>query len=947
MRRRYGWGLVAVLVLAALVGLGYPANAVTLVTIHGHVTDKLGNPLSGVAVTDGNKTVYTDGGGNYSLPEDNLNDQVLSLSRTGLERIQALRVTAAQAATSTIESQMTYTLTLTTSPQSVNNATVSSITVQVVAHAPPASCIAWTAPGGATQTLAYISTDGAGRSTWRGTHSVAGQAEGSYSHSAIARDCGSQLVLSASAPGTYNVDTTRPSVRVLAPLPNGNTNFTAQMVILGLSDKQSQSSQNGSGVNPQSIQVTVTDDSGQEAPRTPAIAQPGSTLAKTAAMSLTRGKTYTVTATASDYAGNSATTTSRFRVLASLTTTDITQVAASIGETAASNKKAGGTLDTTDTYTWSNLKASLGSFGITVDSSLHAGDGSINVAIPTNAAVVNYTIQGIAGPPVAVVEAETTTQAQFITNQTGLLNISVGAQSNLPLTALTALVPKGADAGSVKLSLAGGHASRAWFSLCPDPWASPNCSPDPIAVIGPSFAVQFDPATLAGGHWMLTTTGGTDGASSKQIASGTVPGDGRLSLGVSPSTLRNLTTTNQVLLSATKLVSESSGYIATASVGLSPADIANGIVTDFGAPLSALVPFYATLEEAVTGRQCGASCTVAGSTPSEAPAQSPPTRDWYDTATGTDPAPGPDSGERPAVPLPSCVETHVCGQPTASATPAGPQECDSGFGYADCVVTFRDTHGIESLRGFSQKIQGASGHFTVESGASQKWQNGVRYKAGPFEINGSTTRSKTSSFVDEWKKRCDGPYGGGGGYIPAEGDNCADVTYTDRRYAHGNDTWRWEKRFRSEVGLAGQPRYTVYERNYDYSYDSGQWFGRYYTPNPPYLARPSDIRANRLGRWGPFDKGAGSTTRSLDTQVEVDNGASMSVNFPESFGYASMSSTVTNTRLDTVKNKITFRDLPFMGTWYRYDNKTDYRWEYWSCETAPNRGVQGCWLSGS
>ena len=955
MRRRYGWGLVAVLVLAALVGLGYPANAVTLVTIRGHVTDKLGNPLSGVAVTDGNKTVYTDAGGNYSLPEDNLNDQVLSLSRTGLERIQALRVTAAQAATSTIATTMDYKLTLTTSPSSVNNATTPTLTVQVLAHAPANSCVSWTDPGQSVQAMTYMATDSSGRSTWRLTHSVALQPEGSYAHSAIAKDCGSQQAISTVAPAHFNIDTTPPRVSILGPAPNANTAFTSQRVIVGLGDTTGPNAEPGSGVNPSTLRVTLTDVAGNEPVRTPTIQQPGSALAKTAAMSLTAGKLYSVTATVSDYAGNTKTTTSQFRVLTSAQTTDPAAITAMIQETAATSKMAGGALETTDQYTWTNLDVDLGTFVIDIDSSLHAGDGTVNVAIPTDDVAITYTVQGVPGAvPAAVVEAELTTTADFSTNSTGHVQITVPAQANRPLSKLTAVVPKGADEGSVKLTY-DGAASRTWFSLCADPWSEPKCSTDPIAKIGPSMFVSFD-EEMAGAPWLLTTSGGASGAESAYLQDGIVPSDGHLHIALAASTLQSATTTNQLMLTAAKATSPSTAILASASLGLTSAEVDSGAWTDLGQAVSGTATTYPTPEEAVAAAQCP-TCTATGvKEPGAPPAAGATGQAVQAGPPGGDPRPSstptPDTGEGPP---PACQATNVCGIPTESQQTAATDTYTCGTmpnTGADCIVAYRDQNWVRALRGFSQKLSGFKSQFQFKTGTTQQWQNGWRMQPGPFSVNGTTTRTQNRATHDTWTWMHDcawtATYSDGSQQdFDATGPGCHQ---SSRRRMEGWDTWRWEKHVRAICsGAPFSPcSYTVYERNYNYGYDGGQEVGWDTINWGITLARPSEIRGGQWGRATRYGRYADTHAHTLQNTVAVGNGASASVNYPESFGQTTFSSDLTNTRLSGVTNTIAFRpELPFAGWWYQYDHGTDWRWEYWSCESEIGWRWEYCWDNGS
>src|SRR5438105_5811695 len=89
-RTPHQWTRIALILtmtlLATTVSLAAQAGAVTLVTLHGTITDAIGRPLQGVAVTDpaNGGSAYTDAAGAYSYGESRVGTYTLIASRAAL-----------------------------------------------------------------------------------------------------------------------------------------------------------------------------------------------------------------------------------------------------------------------------------------------------------------------------------------------------------------------------------------------------------------------------------------------------------------------------------------------------------------------------------------------------------------------------------------------------------------------------------------------------------------------------------------------------------------------------------------------------------------------------------------------------------------------------------------------------------------------------------------------
>lgn len=275
------------------------------------------------------------------------------------------------------------------------------------------------------------------------------------------------------------VDIVRPGIGAIAPRDNGNTMFTSQPIIASVSDVVPVATGTpiaGSGIDPGTLSVVVHDLTGSRPDQTftPTLTNG---VMRTSAASLDRGSTFQVTFTASDIAGNSSQGSTVFDVMQSAVTTVPT---IAIASTLADGVTPGSTGDPNDLYTWQSAAVNVGSFTVSLNATRHKGDGAVDVTFNPQVAQVHYTVGGV---PAFTAPEQTTakTGGLFHIDQTGTVSVTTGSQTRQAST-LTALVPKTADAGSVRLELATTPGTAAALAICSDPTEDLLCTPDPVTV---------------------------------------------------------------------------------------------------------------------------------------------------------------------------------------------------------------------------------------------------------------------------------------------------------------------------------------------------------------------------------------------------------------------------------------------------------------------------------
>lgn len=487
-------GLLVVVSLASLMSVSMtPVQAVGLVTIQGQVTDPVGRVIVGAAVTDGRQTVYSDAGGRYRLEESSVQNYVVRVSRQGFE--SATRTVTPVDALGSVDFALFYLLASEVSPRAFNNVPPKTLTITARSYAPLDSCVNWTdAASSAVVALQLAQGVPGGQSTWTGSFAVPGGIpDASYAYSSAVTDCATATALSRTVVGAYIVDGAAPMLVMIAPLDGGNTRFTSQPIVAAAQDLSAGSlAETGSGVDPASVQVVVRDTAGQEPEQRPAAQMTGSGVIRSNSVALTRGKQYRADVNARDYAGNESSTSATFLVINDLFTTDAGQIDVTIDALAPTGVDPGGTLDPNDLYRWQFVPATVGAFSVTLRDSLHAGYGQVLITVPASQVSVTYTIAGLPAPPAAPQEQDFSLRVPFISATAGPVSAEVPAQKAYTL-ALTALVPKAADAGSVMLSL-NGTAGRTDFAVCQDPTsADGGCAPDPMGVQTPIGQVPLGP----------------------------------------------------------------------------------------------------------------------------------------------------------------------------------------------------------------------------------------------------------------------------------------------------------------------------------------------------------------------------------------------------------------------------------------------------------------------
>lgn len=475
-----------------------------------------------------------------------------------------------------------------------------------------------------------------------------------------------------------------------------------------------------------------------------------------------------------------------------------------------------------------------------------------------------------------------------------------------------------------------------------------------------TFSATVD-AAVAGGQWLLTTYGGADEELPITLAAGDVPADGILAIDV-PLTAVTAATSRYFVLRALRALDHDHGRFASVSQGLLRDALVAGRIIDLGHAeahdtlineAQAALPTTpeGTFDPGTVPQQ---SSGVPVATIATAPTFGGPS---VPLAVGDTSPPQTQSVTLPPAKI-DCDLAARCGGGDDPLTRRGNARSDQSakcstqwYGTNDCMDAYWDYHGIRAFRGHAVRPIGANNTFKVLNSNAQKWDNGYRTSAGPFRLDGSTTRQMTASQEDGWPERgdCWNP--------PTPGDrNCA-TDATEAKW--GRDTWRWERHrvyYCSYSPSGGQYCNSVTdERLRERSYDGGTETPSYGSPgNNFWYEQPSRVDAGAYGAHAPYFQDSDSK-RSLENSVSYSNSAYLSINPPNGWGSAEFSSTMVNTTTRQTTNWIEFRnDLPWMGRWWRYDGgqaaggTEPWQREFWSCEWTPGwTGGTDCWPWGS
>lgn len=199
--------LLLAVALAAMVPASANALSLDLYAFSGTVTDPLGRPLAGGAVSDGTRSVTTSGDGSYRLVETTPGTYDLRASHPGTES-RTEHVTLLLPEERRRDFALLYRVGAAATPTSTTNAPGSTITVEVRTSVPQPgdnSCVLVTDRTGAQLTATLDATATDGTSTWHATITVEGVAPGSYSISAVGIDCASGTPLTRVVTDSYTV----------------------------------------------------------------------------------------------------------------------------------------------------------------------------------------------------------------------------------------------------------------------------------------------------------------------------------------------------------------------------------------------------------------------------------------------------------------------------------------------------------------------------------------------------------------------------------------------------------------------------------------------------------------------------------------------------------------------------------------------------------------------
>lgn len=476
------------------------------------------------------------------------------------------------------------------------------------------------------------------------------------------------------------------------------------------------------------------------------------------------------------------------------------------------------------------------------------------------------------------------------------------------------------------------------------------------------FRVDFDPA-VAGGEWRLTTHSSPDLAKIVTLATGTVPTKGTVFAKV-PLASVLASPHHNYLITAFKPTGKDVGQFAARDIGPSVAELVGGSLLEFGSAEAGAVATNRPMGlPAGTSATCGAvgeqsrSTMVPPSAENPGVQQATPGTTAHQRSAGKPTAGGASASNAPdgglGTPAAASVKDSCDGSKVVVAANST-QACElmpGGTG-STCVLSSRVLPGQLAFRGNSERSQASLSTFKVNTEATQRWQNGLRYNSGAFSVSGTSSRSNSSGGTDAWPRRGDCFIDDGvQKYIPP--------CWADGRWRDGGrDTWYWERR---------QDRYFQSGAVYDYerlfitSYDGGTEYVDF-PGRVGYYGQPSGVKAGQHGSWARYSPGS---TRETYNQSAVEHGrsVSISVNFPESLGSVTYESSMTHQRLEKVTNFYEFRgDLSAFnhaapgwpagqGSWYRYDRGTGWGFEHFSCEFAPG-WIPGndntkCWTHGS
>lgn len=477
-KRRLGARFLFVSLAISIVAPSLPAEAIGVMTIQGNIRDPIGRPIQGAAVADGSQTVYSDANGHYMLEEQRISNYLSAVSKLGFESTSRL-VTPLEAL-NPIDFTLKYVLLAPqTNPQAFNNNPPKTLQITVKSYAPTNSCVSWADQAtGTNLALSLTTAVPGGQSTWSGSFAVpAGTVDGTYTHSAVARDCPSGTDLTRVISGTYVVDSVAPVISRLAPEDHGNTMFGVQRIMAIATDKS------GSGVDVTTSVITLRDETSAGPVTTFAgltnTYDSASGWLKSPANSLSAGDTYRATLQVKDRAGNaSAFREWRFRAV---TPPTIDQGALAAGSLFAEGINTGqpGSLPGMTRWEFNPSLTVLPRYVHFSRGSAHPGWGLIATTVPVGNARIE--VDGVTWLTRPYASNDTRTFYQEVDYFD-----SLGRSLDVYLTSLDLRLPKitvdlPATASTAVMKLDGASTSAEPAGVCADPQLGPaGCGPDPL-----------------------------------------------------------------------------------------------------------------------------------------------------------------------------------------------------------------------------------------------------------------------------------------------------------------------------------------------------------------------------------------------------------------------------------------------------------------------------------
>lgn len=474
-----------------------PAQAgFTDIEISGTVRDRIGTPLQGVRISDGQDWVYTNSSGSYSISEPATSSITLTASKTGL-KTDAFHGMAMPGTVANFELFYEVAGTLSNSLFSTaansRQATLSLTSWAPQPSAPPgvygASCL-WvtnTLTGARTAaTLGQINPNGS--SSW--TYSLdldQGSGEGNWNLLFLVEECTGGTVLALQKGAAFRIDNTPPVIdpHTIVPGDHSNAMFAMQRLLAKIVDA------GPSGVDPATISFVLVDETNQSNFVTTTVSanavtyDASSTWAKTAPQVLADGHRYRVASvSAADRAGNVG-SASQSNIEGSGFLAISTQASASRAFIESATCSLGPSdLPTMKIATCTDVPVFFAETQIALSGTLHEGLGYVNHTTPLNTAFMsNPDLPGVSWSVDGncVSGCAPLTQSMFFpVEQVTATSQTLKVPKAHSIRSLRVKVPSVWNAATISMTPVTTTVSDA---ACPDVSTGPlDCQPDPVQI---------------------------------------------------------------------------------------------------------------------------------------------------------------------------------------------------------------------------------------------------------------------------------------------------------------------------------------------------------------------------------------------------------------------------------------------------------------------------------